>query len=154
MSLWGLAWPQELETKVHMRQVPREDQQEGFNTRSIVNKHLPSVHYVPGTVLAAGDTAVTALALGRLHSSWRDGQSINKSSAKRQPVKQLPSADAMPTGNGCLCDQVTENEGQQAARSLGDVVETSAESPFPPEACKGHLAGHHQSPELVPATKK
>lgn len=61
-----------------MRQVPREDQREGVNTRSIFDKLFLSVHYVPGPVLAAEDSAVTVLALGRLHSSWRDGSSINK----------------------------------------------------------------------------
>lgn len=51
----------------HMRQMPGDDQ--GVKIHSIFNKCLLSVHYVLGTVLAAGDTAVTVLALGRLHSS-------------------------------------------------------------------------------------
>lgn len=74
----GLGWPQEIETKAHITQVPGEDQWEVVNRSSIFNKHLLSVRYAPGTVLAAGDTAVRVQALGRLHSSWRDGQSINK----------------------------------------------------------------------------
>lgn len=73
----GLVWPQEIETNTHVTQVPGEDQWEGVNSSSIFNKRL-SAHCVPGTVLATGDTAITVLVLGRLHSGWRERQSINK----------------------------------------------------------------------------
>ena len=72
----GLTWPWEVDIKTHVRQVPGEDQGKGVNSRSIFNKHLLSVHHLPGSVLTAGDTPVTLLALGQLHSLER--QSVNK----------------------------------------------------------------------------
>ena len=64
VNICGLVWLQEIETKAHITQVPGEDQWEGVNSSSTFNKHLLSVKYVPGIVLAAGDTGVTVPALG------------------------------------------------------------------------------------------
>ena len=68
VSACGLIWPREIE-KWHTCDRCLGTIREGVKIQSIFNKCLLSVHDVPGTVLAAGDTAVTVLALGKLHSS-------------------------------------------------------------------------------------